>query len=105
MRAAASRTFWTAGRSRPIRMAMIPITAGSSISVKPRRDARMVVLRAGKSALGRLGMGREIRGVVGAAGRAGEEGLLLDQGQRLLTEDLLPGLAADLAVAPLPVGA
>src|SRR5205807_2678553 len=36
-RAAASRTFWTAGRSRPIRIAMIAITTSSSISVKPRR--------------------------------------------------------------------
>src|SRR5262245_40077558 len=38
VRAAASRTFWTAGKSRPIRMAMIAITTNSSISVKPRRD-------------------------------------------------------------------
>src|SRR5947209_4499910 len=37
MRAAASRTFWTAGRSRPIRMAMIAITTNSSISVNARR--------------------------------------------------------------------
>src|SRR3954469_15187176 len=37
VRAAASRTFWTAGRSRPIRMAMIAITTSNSISVKPRR--------------------------------------------------------------------
>src|SRR5262249_43354604 len=37
MRAAASRTFWTAGRSRPMRTAMIAITTSSSISVKPRR--------------------------------------------------------------------
>src|SRR5687768_4066913 len=35
MRAAASRTFCTAGRSRPIRMAMMAITTRSSISVKP----------------------------------------------------------------------
>jgi hypothetical protein len=34
MRAAASRTFWTAGRSKPIRMAMIAITTNNSISVK-----------------------------------------------------------------------
>src|SRR5262249_32884291 len=32
-RAAASRTFWTAGKSRPIRMAMMAITTRSSISV------------------------------------------------------------------------
>src|SRR5580700_7172078 len=31
--AAASRTFWTAGTSRPIRMAMMAITTSSSISV------------------------------------------------------------------------
>ena len=38
-RAAASRTFWTAGRSRPIRMAMMAITTSSSISVNAdRRD-------------------------------------------------------------------
>src|SRR4051812_37565647 len=35
MRAAASRTFWTAGSSRPMRMAMMAITTNSSISVKP----------------------------------------------------------------------
>src|SRR6266851_9384424 len=33
MRAAASRTFWTAGNSRPMRMAMIAITTSNSISV------------------------------------------------------------------------
>ncbi len=33
MRAAASRTFWTAGSSRPIRMAMMAITTSNSISV------------------------------------------------------------------------
>src|SRR5688572_17379168 len=37
MRAAASRTFCTAGRSSPIRIAMIAITTSNSISVKPRR--------------------------------------------------------------------
>src|SRR5262249_361672 len=40
MRAAASRTFWTAGNSRPIRMAMMAMTTRSSISVKPRRLER-----------------------------------------------------------------
>src|SRR5262249_25920038 len=40
MRAAASRTFWTAGSSRPIRMAMIAITTNSSIRVKPPRPVR-----------------------------------------------------------------
>src|SRR6476660_5098736 len=37
MRLAASRTFWTAGSSRPIRMAMMAITTKSSIRVKPDR--------------------------------------------------------------------
>src|SRR5262245_7286823 len=36
-RAAASRTFWTAGSSRPMSTAMIAMTTSSSISVKPRR--------------------------------------------------------------------
>src|SRR5438105_1713542 len=36
-RAAASRTFWTAGRRRPIRMAMMAITTSNSISVNPCR--------------------------------------------------------------------
>src|SRR5262245_51707055 len=39
MRPAASRTFWTAGSNRPMRMAMMAITTSSSISVKPRRTA------------------------------------------------------------------
>src|SRR5580700_5154935 len=38
VRAAASRTFWTAGRSRPIRIAMIAITTNNSIRVKARRS-------------------------------------------------------------------
>src|SRR5262245_15255213 len=37
MRAAASRIFWTAGKSRPIRIAMMAITTSSSISVKAIR--------------------------------------------------------------------
>src|SRR5262249_30793465 len=37
MRAAASRTFCTAGRSRPMRVAMMAITNSSSINVKPGR--------------------------------------------------------------------
>src|SRR5262245_17336238 len=37
MRAAASRTFCTAGSSKPMRIAMIAITTNNSISVKPRR--------------------------------------------------------------------
>src|SRR5262245_3166979 len=37
MRAAASRTFCTAGSSKPMRMAMMAMTTSSSISVKPRQ--------------------------------------------------------------------
>src|SRR6267154_1603254 len=37
-RLAASRTFWTAGSSRPIRIAMMAITTNSSISVNARRN-------------------------------------------------------------------
>src|SRR5262249_14839244 len=37
MRLAASRTFWTAGRSRPIRIAMIAITTNNSMSVNADR--------------------------------------------------------------------
>src|SRR6266849_338073 len=40
MTLAASRTFWTAGKSKPIRMAMIASTTNSSISVKPGRRRR-----------------------------------------------------------------
>src|SRR5215467_10003863 len=37
LRAAASRTFCTAGSNRPMRMAMMAITTNNSISVKPGR--------------------------------------------------------------------
>src|SRR5438132_1484278 len=37
MRLAASRTFWTAGSKRPIRMAMMAMTTNSSMRVNPRR--------------------------------------------------------------------
>src|SRR5438270_13413465 len=51
VRAAASRTFCTAGSSRPISTAMIAITTSSSISVKPRRrgggECLMRTLRGG----------------------------------------------------------
>src|SRR5262245_7987313 len=40
IRAAASRTFCTAGSSRPIRIAMMAITTSNSISVKPPRGTR-----------------------------------------------------------------
>src|SRR3954447_13432510 len=52
IRAAASRTFCTAGRRRPMRMAMIAITTNNSISVKPLRGI-------GGSFLG-MGGGHEI---------------------------------------------
>jgi hypothetical protein len=39
MRAADSRTFWTAGNNSPMRIAMMAITTSNSISVKPRRIA------------------------------------------------------------------
>src|SRR5262249_41595305 len=39
-RAAASRTFWMAGRSSPIRTAMIAITTSNSMSVNPERVRR-----------------------------------------------------------------
>src|SRR5262249_54974534 len=42
MRAAASRTFWTAGKSRPIRMAMMAMTTSSSIRVNPRTRPQVV---------------------------------------------------------------
>src|SRR4051794_7953553 len=44
MRAAASRTFCTAGSSRPIRMAMMAITTSNSISVKPGRARRVFMV-------------------------------------------------------------
>ena len=37
---AASRTFWTAGSSRPIRIAMMAMTTSNSISVKAGDDGR-----------------------------------------------------------------
>jgi hypothetical protein len=36
-----SRTFCTAGSSRPMRMAMMAITTNNSISVNPRQDRRI----------------------------------------------------------------
>src|SRR5687767_7405216 len=40
IRAAASRTFWTAGSSRPMRIAMMAMTTSNSISVNADRDRR-----------------------------------------------------------------
>ena len=42
--AAASRTFWTAGSSRPIRIAMMAMTTSSSIRVNPNRFLRFAKL-------------------------------------------------------------
>src|SRR5262245_6506866 len=44
VRAAASRTFCTAGTSKAIKMAMMAITTKSSISVKPRRFGERMAL-------------------------------------------------------------
>ena len=43
VRAAASRTFWTAGNSRPINRAMIAMTTRSSTSVNAGRTVERVV--------------------------------------------------------------
>jgi hypothetical protein len=45
MRAAASRTFYTAGNNSPIRIAMIAITTSSSISVNALRRLDMMILQ------------------------------------------------------------
>src|SRR5207245_1305700 len=45
VRAAAARTFWTAGTSRAIRMAMMAMTTNNSMSVKAGRGP---LLRAGE---------------------------------------------------------
>src|SRR5262249_11285696 len=55
LRAAASRTFWTAGSRSPTRTAMMPITTSSSISVNPDRGRDMAVP---PGAGGRRGEGR-----------------------------------------------
>src|SRR5688572_13354335 len=62
-RAAASRTFWTAGMRSPIRIAMMAITTSSSISVNPRRTGVSMVLsfrgRTGRTTTN-PGRGREL---------------------------------------------
>jgi len=46
IRLAASRIFWTAGNSRPIRIAMIAMTTSSSIRVNPvPRPVRFAVMK------------------------------------------------------------
>src|SRR5215211_6450816 len=83
IRAAASRTFWTAGRSSPIRIAMIAITTSSSISVNAGRleKGRMVHLREMKGGGTRFGSTRAraagqatARGIQGGFGRRDEGG-------------------------------
>src|SRR5262249_41802361 len=70
MRAAASRTFWTAGRSRPIRMAMMAMTTSSSISVKPPRRFMLGIPRGRWRGATRLGYGKR-RGGGGGGGGGG----------------------------------
>src|SRR5437870_325000 len=67
MRAAASRTFWTAGRSRPMRIAMIAITTNSSISVKPVKRRRERIIAHSQIA----GHRNERAGTKGISGAAG----------------------------------
>src|SRR5262249_20014655 len=45
MRAAASRTFCTAGSNRPMRMAMMAMTTSSSINVKPWERVQLRAMR------------------------------------------------------------
>src|SRR5437588_1393573 len=69
-RAAAARTFWTAGTSRPIRMAMMAITTNNSISVKAER-ARLERAMTNSSAIRemRLGMGHQSAMPIGRVGQ------------------------------------
>src|SRR6516164_3333797 len=67
-RRAASRALWTAGRSRPIRTAMIAMTTSSSIRVKPRAAARGFEDRVMTGASEMLGMGRDDVGIVTGTG-------------------------------------
>src|SRR5262249_47180605 len=43
MRLAASRTFWTAGNSSPMRIAMMAMTTSSSIRVNPGRRGMIIL--------------------------------------------------------------
>src|SRR5262245_34001370 len=81
VRAADSRTFCTAGTSRPIRMAMMAITTSSSMRVKAGRGwlrTRFMGNLQGESEVGRGGgvllqfKGRKV--VVGRGDRRGEQG-------------------------------
>src|SRR3954467_7579277 len=81
-RAAASRTFWTAGSRRPIRMAMMAMTTKSSMSVKAGRgraaggEVRISILKKQRLRVGvryspgDAGGGRTPRPGVGSAGKS-----------------------------------
>src|SRR5579872_6042626 len=56
VRAADSRTFWTAGINRPIRMAMIAMTTSNSMSVKPL-GPRLRICDTKRSFLASFGLG------------------------------------------------
>src|SRR5215813_6856581 len=67
MRLAASRTFWTAGKSRPMRIAMIAITTNNSISVNAPRDRdrrAMTDLRGGREDEGSPHTGEMMTGLL-----------------------------------------
>src|SRR5262249_42323676 len=80
MRAAASRTFWTAGTSRPMRIAIIAITTSSSISVKARR--------------GRSGLPGEERSIEHLPENGVERGTIRDVKRATSWEATLPDWAA-----------
>src|SRR5690349_12732542 len=63
IRFAASRIFWTAGSSRPMRIAMIAITTNSSMSVNARGRLRSILM----SAPVRKEEGRKARARTGGA--------------------------------------
>src|SRR5262249_542552 len=68
MRAAASRTFCTAGSRRPIRMAMMAITTSNSISVRAnRRGKRMAGPSQGRE------NERELKGILPGQGKSGKQ--------------------------------
>src|SRR5215472_15330791 len=69
-RAAAARTFCTAGTSRPIRMAIIAITTSSSISVKPRGRDEIAGRMETSLGIGSAGMDLDRRQLI-AAGQDG----------------------------------
>src|SRR5262245_29359871 len=62
MREAASRTFWTAGSSRPMRMAMMAMTTSNSISVKAKRARERILSPLGKGVKERVFASRVAHG-------------------------------------------